>query len=214
VWEQVNEVLRNPHRLEKEYNKRLEEYAQSEAYKYDPSGLEKQLRKLKQGASRLIDSYAEGLIEREEFEPRIKNLKCKIALLESQLSEIKNEATAQHELSLVINHLKQFSETVQKNLSETDFNTQREIIRALVKRIEIYKDEVVVIFRIEPLNPTYNDQADLSGQDGKSGLNSHFMQDCKRSYGASLRYALIRWKPKTCFSFCNTGSQVPAEQLH
>jgi hypothetical protein len=31
-----------------------------------------------------------------------------------------------------------------------DFDTKRDIIRALVKRVEIWKDEIVVVFKVDP----------------------------------------------------------------
>lgn len=95
--------MKDLNRLKKEYNKRLVEYEVNEAQKCDSTGLEKQFNKLKQGISRLIDSYAEGLIEREEFEPKIKNLKSRITQLEAQLTAVNSMKTAQHELSLIIN---------------------------------------------------------------------------------------------------------------
>src|SRR5262245_36263924 len=46
--------------------------------------LERQVGKLRQGLARLIDSYAEGLIDKQEFEPRVTRLRQRIAHVEAQ----------------------------------------------------------------------------------------------------------------------------------
>ena len=51
-----------------------------------------QLGKLRQGLARLIDSYAEGLIEKAEFEPRITRLRQRIAALEEQAQQLAQAA--------------------------------------------------------------------------------------------------------------------------
>jgi site-specific DNA recombinase len=72
VWAEVKNLLEQPQRLEMEYQRRL----QTPSSLLDaPATLELQINKLRQGIARLIDSYAEGFIERVEFEPRIKQMK-------------------------------------------------------------------------------------------------------------------------------------------
>ena len=44
--------------------------------------LDAQIGKLRQGLARLIDSYAEGLIDKQEFEPRITRLRQRLTALE------------------------------------------------------------------------------------------------------------------------------------
>lgn len=57
-----------------------------------------QLGKLRQGLARLIDSDAEGLLEKSEFEPRITRLKQRMAQLEAQAKQLADEAALQAEL--------------------------------------------------------------------------------------------------------------------
>ena len=56
---------------------------------------------------------------------------------------------------LVINRLEEFAAAVNDRLTSLDFTTKRDIIRALVKRIEIHRDEIVVVFRVDP-DPGFN----------------------------------------------------------
>jgi site-specific DNA recombinase len=54
-------------------------------------------------------------------------------------------------LRLVIAGLENFAATVKDHLDEVDWLTKRELIRTLVKRVEIGKDDVQVVFRVTPI---------------------------------------------------------------
>lgn len=49
--------------------------------------------------------------------------------------------------------LEEFAEQVQAGLEQADWSTRRELIRTLVKRVEINHEQVRVVFRINPLVP-------------------------------------------------------------
>ena len=176
VWEQVSALLRHPDRIHTEYNRRINEYEQQEAMKYDTTALEKQVGQLQQGISRLIDGYTEGVIEKVEFESKIKRLREKIQELSSQISVSKKVKNVQQELCLIVNRVEEFAKQVKSHITAVDFETKREIIRALVKRIEIFKDEVIIVFRVEPGPEPINDNT----LDTVAIKEKQIMQDCKR----------------------------------
>ncbi len=107
-----------------------------------------QIAKLRRGIARLIDSYAEGLIEKSEFEPRIQRLKQRVADLEAQVKHLNDEATLQRELRLLKSRLEEFAIVVSNRLDHLDWNTQREMIRLLVKRVEVDTEQVNIVFRV------------------------------------------------------------------
>ena len=145
IWQEVCGLLEEPERLEQEYRRRV---APPED---DGRGsVDSQLGKLRQGLARLIDSYAEGLIEKAEFEPRIMRLRQRIAGLEEQAEQLAQAANLQYELRLILGKLETFAAQVRDGLVGADWLTQRELIRALVKRVEIGENEVNVVFRVEP----------------------------------------------------------------
>ena len=149
VWHEVCQLLKEPHRLEQEYHRRG--HARPRGAKWEtPESLRVQISKLQRGMARLIDGYAEGLIEKGEFEPRIKRIKQRVTVLEEQLQQLADEAVQQRELRLLIGQLEEFVTKVQRNLATADWEMKREIIRALVRRVEIDKQEVTVVFRIGP----------------------------------------------------------------
>jgi site-specific DNA recombinase len=147
VWQEVCQLLKEPQRLEQEYQRRG--HARPRGAKWEtPESLRGQITKLQRGMARLIDGYAEGLIEKVEFEPRIKRMKQRVTVLEDQLRQLADEAVQQRDLQLLIGQLEDFVTKVQRNLATADWVMKREIIRALVRRVEIDKQEVTVVFRV------------------------------------------------------------------
>jgi site-specific DNA recombinase len=67
------ELLRHPERLKNEYERRLDMMERNEKSGFDTSNLEKQRLQLGKGKSRLIDSYADGIIEKPTSNRRCSN---------------------------------------------------------------------------------------------------------------------------------------------
>ena len=114
VWTEVRKLLENPHRLEQEYHRRGQE--PTSAIQENLTNLSAQIAKLRLGIGRLIDSYAEGLIEKDEFEPRISRLKERVAALVAQVKLLFDEATLHRELRLIIGRLSEFAPESQQRL--------------------------------------------------------------------------------------------------
>jgi site-specific DNA recombinase len=147
VWEEVCRLLSHPERLEQEYRRRL---VQEEKPPDELSSLEARMGRLRQGIARLIDSYAEGLIDKGEFEPRMARMRERLKQIEAQAQQVKDEASLERELTLILGRLDEFASRVKNGLHEADWLTRREIIRALVKRVEIDQEQVRVVFRVNP----------------------------------------------------------------
>src|SRR5215210_9594651 len=112
VWEQVRAVLEAPERVADEYNRRLRKVRETADASEEITRLDQQMRVLRRGIGRLIDSYAEGVIDKSEFEPRVAGLKTRVARLQARLQDALSEAEAQRELSLVVAHLEEFAQRV------------------------------------------------------------------------------------------------------
>jgi site-specific DNA recombinase len=148
VWQQVETLLAHPERVAEEYRRRL----QPDASPQRPALLmvEEQLGKLRQGLARLIDSYTEGLLDKHEFEPRILRLRQRIGHLDDQRRQLVDEAALHTELQLIIGRLEDFATKVHAGLVGADWTHKRDLIRALVKRVEVAQDQVNIVFRIDP----------------------------------------------------------------
>ena len=155
---------------------------QDEKATADTAALEKQKRHLQTSKSRLIDSYTEGVIEKHDFDPKMQQLKVKLQQIDRQIAASREHAAGQFELFLVINRLEEFAAAVNDRLSTIDFTTKREIIRALVKRIEIHKDEIVVVFRVDPDPGLQSGDGSANSKGGRS-----IMQDRTRRSDPALR---------------------------
>ena len=137
-----------PERLAEEYRRRLQ--PETRAKRTPLATVEDQISKLRQGVARLIDSYAESLIDKSEFEPRITRLRQRLAHLEEQRQALAEEAALHGELQLIIGRLEDFATKLHDGLEAADWASKRDLVRALVKRVEVARNEVNVVFRIDP----------------------------------------------------------------
>jgi site-specific DNA recombinase len=148
VWQEVCTLLTHPERLAEEYRRRLQ--PETRAKRTPLATIEDQISKVRQGVARLIDSYAESLIDKSEFEPRITRLRQRLARLEEQRQALAEEAALHGELQLIIGRLEDFATKLHDGLETADWASKRDLIRALVKRVEVARHEVNVVFRIDP----------------------------------------------------------------
>src|SRR5712691_5628218 len=184
VWQEVCTRLAHPERLAEEYRRRLQ--PETRATRTSLATGEAQIGKLRHGGARLIDRYAESRIDKDEFEPRITRLRQRLARLEEQRQAGADEAALQTEFQLIIGRLEDFATKVHSGLEAADWASQRDLIRTLVKRVEVARDQVNIVFRVDP----YPDDAD---PEKKS------WQLCRGSDDSSLRRACVRWREKADF---------------
>jgi site-specific DNA recombinase len=152
VWEEIKNLLKNPQRILEEYQRRIVELEKSPIdHTYD--SFEKQKAKLQRGITRLIDSYAGEYIDKEEFEPRIKAMKQRLASIEEQQKKIIEQKNLKNEIKLIMTNLEKFAIGINSNLENLDlsWHTKRDIIRTLIKRIEINQEDVNIVFKINEL---------------------------------------------------------------
>src|SRR4051794_31563832 len=87
VWREVERVLQDPSWIAAEYERRLVQARDPTAG--DLAGIEAQIAKLRRGMGRLIDGYAEGLIDKADFEPRVAGLRQRIKTWEEQAATLR-----------------------------------------------------------------------------------------------------------------------------
>lgn len=148
VWQEARALLENPGRMQEEFLRRRRPRKGSA---WDDSSLVKsQISKVRAGISRLITGYADGLLDKSEFEPQVKRLKERQAKLETQAKQLADEASMESEIQLVIGRLEEFASRVKSGLEQANWMARRDIIRTLVKRVEIEEKQVNVVFRVTP----------------------------------------------------------------
>ena len=198
VWREVEGLLGDPRRLAAEYERRLVEIGKGDPSRSDAALLDGQIAKLNRGIGRLIDGYAEGLIDKAEFEPRLTGLRQRLAGLEQQRQALLDQEALRSTLSLLVGRLEDFAGQVRGQLAQVDWHRQRELIRLLVKRVEIDRDAISIVFRVAP----------LSAHPSRDGPQMPFLPDCGRGgqsrSGQSLSALRVR---------CLDGPDVPGCSL-
>jgi site-specific DNA recombinase len=148
IWADVSALLAEPKRIEEEYERRLNVGTEA---KEAPSQrkLQMQTSRVQRQISKLIDAYSEGLIEKKEFEPRIREARL---LLERLRAEVQTQEQLQaqlREMRRVISHLQAFAERIRDGLDKADWTMQRQLISTLVKRVEVGAEDVKVVYRVD-----------------------------------------------------------------
>lgn len=149
VWDEVGSLLKDPRRLQAEYERRC----QGSPVDQNAQPHLKLIAKTNASISRLIDAYAEGLLKKEEFTPRLQQMKEKLAKLQAQAELIAQQQAQQQNLQALFTHLEEFCASVRNGLENADWAARREIIRTLVKEIEIGEESIRIVYKISPLAP-------------------------------------------------------------
>ena len=168
VWEEVKKMLKNPQRIFEEYQRRLVELEKSpidEAY----TSLEKRKIKLEKGISLLIDSYAQQYITKDEFEPRIQTMRQILKTTQEQKNKLVEKNNLTKEIELVVTNLENFVVGIDENLDKLDWHGKRDMIRCVVKRIEIGNEEINVVYKVNKLSEYKNNGSAQHCCNGKHG---------------------------------------------
>jgi site-specific DNA recombinase len=111
--------------------------------------LQMQTSRVQRQISKLIDAYSEGLIEKQEFEPRIRNARAHLEKLQAEVRGQEQLQAQLLEIRQVIGQLETFGEQVRGKLNSADWALQRQLINILVKRVEVGDDQVRVVYRVD-----------------------------------------------------------------
>ncbi len=149
VWADVSALLKEPERVQREYPRRLEPDEPNGAGR-GLADLGRVIQPVQRGIGRLIDAYEAGLLEREEFEPRLQAARDRLARLQADARTLEADQTRSQQLRLVIGNWESFAHRIRNGLEALDWAARREIIRTVVKRVEVDNDAVHVVYRISP----------------------------------------------------------------
>jgi site-specific DNA recombinase len=121
VWNEIRALLEDPQRLTAEYRRRLDELHHGGDDREQAAALDRQIEGLRRGMGRLIDSYVEGVIDRDAFQPRIAGLKERLARMTAQRQVLVEAAEAERGLALVVGRVEDFAAKVHRRLDELDW---------------------------------------------------------------------------------------------
>jgi site-specific DNA recombinase len=148
IWRDVSKLLAEPGRVAEEYDRRLKighETKESAGQRK----LQMQVSRVQRQISKLIDAYSDGLIEKNEFEPRIREARAHLEKLQAETRTQEQLQAQLLEIRHVIGQLEVFAQQVRGKLEAADWTTQRQLISTLVKRVEIGADQVRIVYRVD-----------------------------------------------------------------
>ncbi len=167
IWEEMNRVLKDPDAIAKEYQLGL----LKDKNKQPNDELEKEISRLEQGIKRLAYTYAEEYITKEDFDSKAKAMTQSLEAIKKQKEKVVDEKELKRELDFTMSSVKSFASEVESELDQADWEAKLDIIRPLVRRIEIDDDNVHIVFRLKELA--------LEGQKKN-------VQHCIRTVGSSI----------------------------
>lgn len=145
VWEDVQKLLRDPQVLTHEYQRRLQTPPEDAARRRT---LRQQEQTAQRSVSRLIDAFADGVLEKSEFEPRLAKARERVAHVQHELTQLAERDAEQAQLRAALACLDEFADRIRAGLDHADWTTRREIIRTLVAHVRIEPTQVRLIYRI------------------------------------------------------------------
>jgi len=115
-------LLNEPERIEQEYQRRLDERKDGRR-SHSVTDLAAVIQRVRRAIARLIDAYGDGLLERTEFEPRIRNARDRLAKLEAEAKAQAEQETRRQDLQLAMGQLRDFADRVKQGLGEADWTS-------------------------------------------------------------------------------------------
>ncbi|MGL9688814.1 MAG: hypothetical protein ACR5K6_03570 [Wolbachia sp.] len=152
VWEKVKDLLKNPEMIKKEYQRRISENKSDE-----PLGkkLARREEQIKEGIKELMkDYYSKGnvgekrYISKEVLEQTIRALNESLKEIEEEKKKVTNQKAVKTGINRIISSIKNFYSSIKSNLEQLDWETKHGIIKALIGRIDIGRDQVEIGFQI------------------------------------------------------------------
>jgi site-specific DNA recombinase len=145
VWSDLCALLREPERLRREFEERLDRPAHDNP---EMLRLEQVIVQHKRRIARLIDAYEAGWLDKAEFEPRVRSAKECLTRDEARWRAHQRDSFDQEELRLVIGQFDIFAAQMSASLDQADFATKRKLLRLLVKQIEVTDQDVRIVYKV------------------------------------------------------------------
>ena len=149
VWADAQALLKEPERIQREFERRLQGEV-SGAVNDEVAEIERSMVKLKRKLNRLLDAFAEGLIEKADLGPRAEKTQAELASMAAALKEKKLERDAAAELRLVVTRVEDFAQRIRDGLHAATWEQKREILRLLIKEVEVDETKIRVVYRVNP----------------------------------------------------------------
>lgn len=96
----------------------------------------------------MIDSYTQQYITKEEFESRIQVMRKNLKITEEQKNKLSEQQNLTKDIEMVVTNLEYFSSRITENVDTLDWHAKRDIMRRVIRRIEVSDSEINVVYRV------------------------------------------------------------------
>ena len=144
VWEQVWQLLNEPELIQREIERRLQEFRQSSPVEQRQQNLSRELARVEQQTDKLIDAYQEGLMELGELRQRVPELKKRQLALQRELDGLNMQVLEQSRLNDVNASMERFCEQMKTSAQNLTIEEKQKIVRLLVKEVVIGPESITI----------------------------------------------------------------------
>ena len=144
VWEQLWQLLNEPELIQREIERRLEEFQKSNPAQQRQENVARELARVEQQTDKLIDAYQEGLMELAELRERVPELKRRQLALEKQLEGLTTQALEHSRLMDLNPSMEQFLEQLKASAQNLTVEEKQKIVRLLIKDVVVGSDTIVI----------------------------------------------------------------------
>lgn len=164
VYEEILKLLQNPSLIRQELQRREKESKNIEEAKRQEISIKKELENLKNERERLLDAYQGGMLDLEALSQRGQRLDKRRNEIDKDLMALQ---AAKLEKEMGTNWEKLFEGTLKKiksSASGLPFKEKQQLVRLLIEKVIVTKDEIKIMHCISPKNFPENMQLCCDGQ--------------------------------------------------
>jgi len=168
VYAEVVQMLQNPILLRQEFQRREKESKNAEDAEREEITIKKEFETLKKERERLLDAYQSGILDLEALSQRNQGLDKRRIILDRNIKALQ---ASRLEKESGTNWEKIFEKTLERikqSSTELPFKEKQQLIRLIVEKIVVNKEEIKIMHCISPKNFQQNLQLCCDGQGRKA----------------------------------------------
>jgi site-specific DNA recombinase len=148
VWESVRRVMEDPSRVIQEWTRRAASDRGQDERRAQRDEAATVLASHERSHKRLLDAYEAGALDLKELTERSERLRPRIQRARDDLAKADEKLTQTVTLRAVSGRLEDFAARVRGGLERLTWHERRQLIRALVARVEIDDEGATVVYRL------------------------------------------------------------------
>lgn len=148
VWREVKDMLKKPALLKKQYPELREKIHPRAAGSLEV--IDKKLAEIEKQIKRTNDLFIRGILDKDEHAGKHRDLDSRKKQLASQRDKVSSEHLEHQEIEQLMASFTAFAKAIKTSLDDADFETRRNLVEQLVKRVLVGK-KVITIEYIAPL---------------------------------------------------------------